>query len=69
MFLRVKNGNIGLNEFITRFLYTETVVQRCFVKKGVLKNLTEFRGKQLCQSRFLNKVAGLRPLCRPLLSK
>ena len=31
---------------------------RCFIKKGVLKNFTKFTGKQLCQSLFLNKVAG-----------
>ena len=30
-------------------------------KKGVLRNLTKFTGKHLCQSLFLNKVAGLRP--------
>ena len=30
-------------------------------KKGVLRNFTKFTGKHLCQSLFLNKVAGLRP--------
>ena len=30
-----------------------------FCKKGVLRNLTKFTGKHLCQSLFLNKVAGL----------
>ena len=30
-------------------------------KKGVLRNFAKFRGKHLCQSLFLNKVAGLRP--------
>ena len=29
------------------------------MKKGVLKNFAKFRGKHLCQSLFLNKVAGL----------
>ena len=38
----------------------EAVVQRCSVKKGVLRNFTKFTGKYLCQSFFLNKVAGLR---------
>ena len=33
--------------------------QRCFVKKGVLRNVTKFTGKHLCQSLFFNKVAGL----------
>ena len=32
-----------------------------FCKKGVLRNLTKFTGKHLCQSLFFNKVAGLRP--------
>ena len=35
--------------------------QRCSMKKGVLKNFTKFTGNHLCQSLFLNKVAGLRP--------
>ena len=33
-----------------------------FYKKGILKNFTKFTGKHLCQSLFLNKVAGLRPV-------
>ena len=33
--------------------------QRCFVKKGVLRNFAKFTGKHLCQSFFFNKVAGL----------
>ena len=32
-----------------------------FCKKGVLRNFAKFTGKHLCQSLFLNKVAGLRP--------
>ena len=35
--------------------------QRCFVRKGVLRNFAKFTGKHLCQSLFFNKVAGLRP--------
>ena len=31
-----------------------------FCKKVVLRNLAKFTGKHLCQSLFLNKVAGLR---------
>ena len=34
--------------------------QRCFIRKGVLRNFTKFMGKHLCQSLFFNKVAGLR---------
>ena len=35
---------------------------RCSVKKGVLWSFAEFTGKQLCQSLFFSKVAGVRPL-------
>ena len=33
----------------------------CSITKGVLKNFAKFPGKNLCQSIFFNKVAGLRP--------
>ena len=36
--------------------------QRCSIKKSVLRNLTKFTGKHLCQRIFFNKIAGLRPL-------
>ena len=36
----------------------EAVVQRCSVKKCVLRNFTKFTGKHLCQSLFFNKVPG-----------
>ena len=42
-----------------RFSYAEAVVRRCS-EKGALKNFTKFTEKHLCQSLFLNKVAGLR---------
>ena len=32
-----------------------------FCKKGVLKNFVKFKGKDLCQGLFFNKVAGFRP--------
>ena len=32
-----------------------------FCKKGVLRIFAKFTGKHLCQSLFLNIVAGLRP--------
>ena len=35
-----------------------------FHKKGFLRNVTKFTRKQLCQSAFFNKVAGLR--CFPV---
>ena len=34
-----------------------------FCEKGVFKNFIKFIGKQLCQSLFFNKVAGLRQSC------
>ena len=34
-----------------------------FCKKGVLRNLTKFTGKHLCQGLFFNKVSGLRHRC------
>ena len=39
----------------------KAVVPKCSVRKGILRNLTKFTGKHLCQSIFLNKVAGIRP--------
>ena len=35
--------------------------RRCSIKKGVLENFAKFAGKNLCQSLFFNKVAGLMP--------
>ena len=34
---------------------------RCSVKKGVPRNFAKFTGKHLCQSLFLNRVAGDMP--------
>ena len=42
-----------------RILFLEPVAQRCSVKKSVFRNFAKFTGKQLRQSPFLNKVAGL----------
>ena len=39
---------------------TRSSHQRCSIIKGVLINFAKFTGKHLCQSLFLNKVAGLR---------
>ena len=38
-----------------------------FCKKGVLRNLTKFTRKHLCQSLFFDKVAGLRRLNAAIL--
>ena len=35
--------------------------QRCSVRKGVLRNFAKFKGKDLCQVLFFNKVAGPEP--------
>ena len=40
-----------------------------FCKKGVLKNFANFIGKQLCESLFFNKVAGLRSEACNLIKK
>ena len=45
------------------FIKKETLAQlfscEVFCKKGVLRKLTKFTGKHLCQSLFFNKAAGL----------
>ena len=41
--------------------YSRRRHQRCSVRKGVLRNSAQFTGKDLCQSLFFNKVAGMRP--------
>ena len=48
------------NNFLC-LLSSKAVVQRCSVKKGVLRNFTKFIGKHLCQRIFFNKAVGLRP--------
>ena len=40
--------------------------QRCYIMKGVLINFAKFTAKHLCQSLFLNKVAGLWCRCFPV---
>ena len=43
-------------------MFVRSSHQEVFCKKGVLRNVTKFTGKHLCQSLFFNKVAGLRPI-------
>ena len=45
---------------LTRKAIDRSSHRRCSMKKDVLENFTKFTGKQLCQSLFLIKVAGLR---------
>ena len=52
--------NIEAKKLELKVTLSETLVQRCSVKKGVLRNFTKFTGKQLYQSLSFNKVAGLR---------
>ena len=57
MFFSCEFCNIFKHTFFTE----RSSHQRCFVRKGVLRNFAKFTGKHLCQSLFFNKVAGLRP--------
>ena len=34
--------------------------QRCSLRRGILRNFAKFTGKHVCQSLFINNVAGLR---------
>ena len=47
----------GISSF---FLVLRKSHRRCSITKGDLRNLTKFSRKRLCQSLFLNKIAGLR---------
>ena len=46
------------NIFSLYFSFPHIFHRRCSVRKGVLRNFAKFTGKHLCQSLFLNKVAG-----------
>ena len=52
--------NSTVNSFAC-FVISRSSHPKVFCKKGLLKNLTKFTAKDLRQSLFLNKVAGLRP--------
>ena len=59
----VKKGVVGN---LAKFTKEATIPvrnshQSCSIKKGALKSFIKFTGKQLWQSLFLNKVAGLSP--------
>ena len=43
------------------YLHFRNSHRKCSVKKVFLKIFAKFTGKHLCQSLFLNKIAGLRP--------
>ena len=46
---------------IIGIILSRSIHLRCSVKKGVLRNFTNFTGKYLCQRFFFNKVAGHSP--------
>ena len=51
---------ICFNEYFLKISLSRSSRPEVFCKKGVLRNFAKFTGKQLCQSLFFNKVAGLR---------
>ena len=51
----IKDGAFSENGCLTGRSHPEV-----FCEKSLLKNFVKFTGKDLCQSLFLNKVAGLR---------
>ena len=58
------NDNLTYSYSISRALEYESSCPEVFYKKVVLRKFAKFTGKHLCQSLFLNKVAGLRPAKR-----
>ena len=57
-FIKARNDKFFSYNFQT-FLYRSSH-RRCFVRKGVLRNVAKFTGKHLYQSLYLNKIADLR---------
>ena len=55
---RKRNG-LNICKIIKGFFNSGNNRLEVFRKTDVLRNLTKFTGKHLCQSLFLNKVAGL----------
>ena len=53
-------GSPNISVFKPTMSLVRSSHKRCYVKKGALTNFAKFTGKHLCQSLFLNKVAGLR---------
>ena len=52
-------ANLSLGKVSLNNVHAEALVWRCSVKNGVLRNVAKFTGKHLCQSLFLEIVAGL----------
>ena len=55
----LQNVTDGFKHYI--LLIFRSSYRRCSVRKGVLKNFSKFTGKQMYQSLYFTKVAGLRP--------
>ena len=51
----------SLGKKLKCYINSEALVRGCSVEKVFLEISQNFTGKHLCQSLFLNKVAGLRP--------
>ena len=58
-FATIRRSNLDVYRSLDTLLRSSQ--RRCSVKKGVFRNFAKFTGKNLCQSLFFNKVAGLRP--------
>ena len=56
-YLKTRQHLLHPSIVFTELYNTEAVAQRCSVRKGVLRNITKFTGKHLCQSLFFNKVS------------
>ena len=54
------NYHVNIERFFISLAYFRSIHRSCSMEKGVLTNFATFTGKNLCQSLFLNKVAGLR---------
>ena len=68
----LRNDTWSRRSFINVSEWFNGILNRCiwcirssrpeaFFKKGLLRSFAKFTGKHLCQSFFLNKIAGLRP--------
>ena len=51
-------GNASLQVYGENFHKSRSSRPEVFCKNGALRNFAKFTGKHLCQSRFLNRVAG-----------
>ena len=67
--MSAKSNKIELSEEFM-VMWKEEQPLEVFCKKGVFKNFAKVTGKHLCQSLFLNKVAGLAKFLRtPFLTE